>query len=190
MDQITEQQREQIGAYLSRIVRTFEVGLHRLSGTGVCLPLSVREPLFLQRHQPERDRLSHFAATSYERLPEREELPPPVNDIEVLRGWVRERKQPLLVLAPFGAGKSVLLACFAMELAQQGLAALEHGHLPNCLPLPVRLREWVRFRRKYRQASFLTFLWAAQKHISDLPGKLSIETFKALHKRHLIVPFF
>ena len=69
---------------------------------------------------------------------------PPVEDLKQLKHWIADQSGPLLLLAEFGLGKSVLLAYFACRLAEDLFCWCEDSEsrpLPP-VPLPVRLRNW------------------------------------------------
>ncbi len=68
-----------------------------------------------------------------------------VGELEVLNRWLAQSgSAPMLLLAPFGSGKSVIAETFALALAEQLLDETlypEDGAVP-WVPVPIRLRAW------------------------------------------------
>ncbi len=91
--------------------------------------------------------------TEVEHGPKRASIAPPIEDLKMLEDWLANSSEPLLLLAPFGSGKSVLLATFACHLAEAVVHWCDNpGDEPlPPVPLPVRLRAWDWYaREKFR----------------------------------------
>ena len=136
----TPQWRDPLARYARRLRQTLSSDLSALSGTGLPLDASKRMTLTVQSyHGPgATGTLSKAAAASID--------PTPMSEADCLEDWYYTNSAcPLLVLAPFGCGKSALLAFLACELAEglERWCEEPEGELPR-VPLPIRLRGWVR----------------------------------------------
>jgi hypothetical protein len=144
--------------YAQRLSGWLSADLRRLSDTGLNLGTAERMTLMVQETDLQAERKASWRGdgrdgTDVDYGPKRENIAPPIEDLKMLEDWLASRLEPLLLLAPFGSGKSVLLATFACQLAEAVVRWCDNhgdGLLPP-VPLPVRLRAWEwHAREKFR----------------------------------------
>lgn len=110
--------------------------------------------------------------------------------------WARSspaQRRPLLLLAPFGAGKSALLAALAVRLAEAAIEGISWGGADETLiPLPVRLRALLEFSPLETRLPFLQFMHASQLALdpNDPEGVIGWDDFQRLHQERRLVPLF
>jgi hypothetical protein len=93
--------RDTLAPWGEQVHRIFtSANLNLFAGTGI--------PASPETHIP-----AVLSNTSLDGLREARENPSPLSERQVLDDWLRSKAGPLLVLAPFGTGKSVLLWSFA-----------------------------------------------------------------------------
>ena len=139
---------------------------------------------------------THIAAilsnTSLEGLRESRDNSSPLSERQVLDDWLLSKAGPLLVLAPFGTGKSVLLRSFTIMLAER-LRRLDHDPNDLQVPVPVRLREWVRSRAAHRRERamdlWIRFLLEAVRDFTADPEVMTLtyDAFIAIKRRGSLV---
>ncbi|MDP9175804.1 MAG: hypothetical protein M3O30_18340 [Planctomycetota bacterium] len=105
-----------------------------------------------------------------------------VEDLQALESWLKEPAQPLLVIGPFGSGKSGLLGLATAWLADR----LVRNPRRAAVPLPVRLRDW------RRHSDWLKFLHASQNSFTPYPRAdlLSLRQIKELIQGGRLVPLY
>jgi len=159
----SSQELADLRAYLEHLVNRFENDLMTFSGTGLPLQASDRTALPLSQYQPIPDCESGFGRVCPEKLEATRELeygPCSQVDIELLEHWSGSpNSEPLLIVGPFGSGKSVLVAAFALRLGQKALRAIEQGQSPLRVPWPVRLRDWKGYKKAKWSRTFRNFIY-------------------------------
>lgn len=120
-------------------------------------------------------------------------LLPPMPELEVMKVWLSESPRPLVLLAPFGTGKSVVIETFCFEMARQ-IQTCPAGTIPRFVPLPVQLRSWHWNEHSARKREpFLDFLFRSQKLLVseyDTAGLLTGDHIALLLEEGRLVPFF
>jgi hypothetical protein len=191
---------EPLVAYARRLIRTFS-SIGRLSDSGV--PLSRRYHADMTMRQIQ-DTVPAFGQTSTDQAFAAPALSPPAAEDSVLRTWCNDRRRglvhPLLILAPFGAGKSVVLETFTYGAARRILRRFDKPDVYRGIvistyeippvPFPVRLRE-LRFEEREHD-HFLDFLVRSQVALNpnDADGLLDRSTITKLLKGGKLVPMF
>ena len=134
--------------------------LSRLSDTGIRLEKAERLTLMVQEVDLQKERQGSWRSESQAAVPfycvDQGSIAPPVQDWKLLNKWIANGSGPLLLLAPFGSGKSILLAVFTCQLAQAVVDWCDgqgKGIMP-LVPLSVRLRAW-RWRAEERFCDYL-----------------------------------
>jgi predicted NACHT family NTPase len=205
MDKAIEKQlkspklRTALRAYAKRLQRVLE-DMGSLSGTGITLSReNFHAPMRLQPCNPETERREHLRGLPTESnvvapgISGRQPAPP-LKEVTLLRNWAEGSPRPLLLLAPFGAGKSVVLETFACEQAANLLddRVFPAGKLPPPVPLPVRLRAWEWHRKDEPPEDFCEFLFRSQKVLApyDDVGLLQPDQIQWLLKAKLFLPLF
>ena len=195
---LSDVEMSQFRQYLQRLIDQLGTDLMALSGTGIELPEANRVTLMLQQHQPMEDRergFSHIGSEGEGAVgPHTERVAlTPERDLELLEKWSKTQRKPLLILAPFGSGKSVLLAAFAVSLARQGLKQINENQFPLRVPWPVRLRSWPQYRNDHPKAKFRDFTWASAASLLCLEEgeeTLPLAVFDRLLNGGWLVPLF
>ena len=144
--------------YAQRLSAWLSADLRRLSGTGLDLRNADRLTLMVQETDLQAERKASWRGdgrdeTEAAYTSERGNIAPPVEDLKMLEDWLANGSEPLLLLAPFGSGKSALLATFACQLAEAVVRWCDNpGERPlPPVPMPVRLRAWEwHAREKFR----------------------------------------
>ena len=167
--------------YAQRLLAWFSADLSRLSGIGLELQDSERLTLMVQETDLQAKRQASCAATGVMRWKMRrkqptakrmEVSPRPVEDLKMLGDWLVNGSEPLLLLAPFGSGKSVLLATFACRLAEAVVRWCNNqgdGPLPP-VPMPVRLREW----KWYEEERLRDYVYSRGQNLLDPIGAAAL----------------
>ncbi len=91
----------------------------------------------------------------------RASIAPSIEDLKMLEDWLANSTGPLLLLSPFGSGKSVLLATFACQLAEAVVGWCDNPgdeSLPP-VPLPVRLRHGTGTHGRNLVPTFAVVAW-------------------------------
>jgi hypothetical protein len=171
--------------YAKQLSDAYSANLARLSGTGIELEAENRialtinpfqgENAFDDRRNPQRNRGSVM-----------HELQSAMIDAEFFEKWHKDAK-PLLVLAPFGCGKSILLADFTCRFAKRLMDWCKKPNgLPPWVPFPVRLRGWQRDTlEQYIEGD-------AQSHVNRTGGQswLSAKRIRHLRNARRLLPLF
>lgn len=177
-------------AYANRLQRIFT----NMGSFSDAVPLSretFHAPLHLQQCDPKREQQSYWPGSSghpADRDASRQ-LVPAVDESKFLLQWLSRSPQPLVILAPFGSGKSVVLESFALAMALK-LQADPPGSIPLFVPLPVRLRAWRWYGSEDSFEPFRDFLHRSQKVLApdDEDGLLTSEQIRLLMQNKLLVP--
>src|SRR5579871_3847315 len=110
----SESWRQALKAYATLLITRLSTNLGSLSGTGISLPVEHRRTLTINpwKHgaHESRDEKTAYRAAS--------QIGGPAPDDLFFVEWCQQAK-PLLIVAPFGCGKSVLLAQYTIRLAEQ-----------------------------------------------------------------------
>ena len=172
-------------AYAKRLYRVLS-RLGVLSGTGIQLDRQFHAAVRLYRCDQVNERVRNYrqsdmvvgpwgqAAGNSRSRPSRLETEAPA-----LSRWLSSGHKSLLLLAPFGAGKSVVLETFAQHLSEDLLNASRRTGTPSPLfvPLPVRLRAW----KWHEDEPFETFLFRSQAVLDESDdGLLAPQVFRHL----------
>lgn len=178
--------------YAQRLIDFLGPDLSRLSGTGTQIRSENRVGLAL--HEAPANETA-FSETRFAGTPHGEVSPRSAAEAEVLEEWLkRADARPLVIVAPFGMGKSVLLASFAVTLARRLKTNLARRRIDRLfVPLPVRLPSWIDFTAaKNDRIPFLQFMLASQQILSpnSTSGFLDWRQFEELRRRGWLLPLF
>lgn len=180
-------------AYAARLHRVFS-RLGVLAGTGIQADRQFHAAVRLYRCDPADERVRNYRQSDMVVAPwgqqaakARGHLTSVEAEAPALARWVSSGHKSLLILAPFGAGKSVVLETFARSLSAGLLAAdREPPDTPLVVPLPVRLRAW----KWHEGEPFEAFLWRSQTLLDgdSRDGLLPPEVFRSLIRAGLLLP--
>lgn len=171
--------REALRAYAARIKHLFSY-MGKLSGTGLEIRREFHSSIYLEEIQSDGDENNSYDPAKNRRagVKRLSELPTP--ELELLSRWSADSPSSLLLLAPFGSGKSVVLETFAYSMADTLAhdAIYPEGGLPPLVPLPIRLRGW----NWQNNESFERYLWRSQQTFEGVgdDGTLTFEQVQAL----------
>src|SRR5580658_6975513 len=129
-----------LGGYATQLSNAFSANLATLSDTGIDLQADDRIEITIDPFNPQQGNRSDFQENRERKATP--ELLLALNDSNFFEKWQKDAK-PLLILAPFGCGKSVLLAHFTCRLAKllMDWCKKPFGPMP-WVPFPIRLRGW------------------------------------------------
>lgn len=188
--------RHALRVYAENILSVFGRDMHRLSDSGVFLKRESRIRLHIQLCYSVKETQRSWTGDmrgGRDSLPGRESraVPPPMPDVQFLDDWVKGERGKLLIVAPFGSGKSVLLAELACRLAESLRNGTQYpeGTLPPLVPLPVRLRDWHPDEHK----CFDDFFFACCLNCSNVPigaDGPTIDDLKLLMRSGRLLPLF
>lgn len=185
---------EQLKKYATRLIARLGDDVSHLAGSGEPLRAVQRVALRLEPYKPVQERTKHFQSSPESRHREEGQV---VEEMRILTEWATresDTRHPLLILAPFGSGKSVLLAAFAVKLAEQLLLDLPKDEPEHFLvPWPVRLRSIIEYENDHGGAhDFLKFLHHSQCIVApDIDeGAIEWAVFEQLYRAQRLVLLF
>ena len=180
-------------AYANWLVKFLGDDVSRLGDSGVPLRNSASVPLNSRSHQPPQEQSRSDGEIDSLVTPSLRNTS--VALMTLLDNWAnqtRSQRHPLLIVAPFGTGKSAALASFSIRLAEQLLGDLQTGKNGFLrVPIPVRLRALLEFSAESDKQPFLHFMHRSQLVLDpETDCTLDWETFEELSRREMLVPLF
>jgi hypothetical protein len=185
-DFASEPWRTVLAKYASQLDRALRADLASLSDTGVSVANDDRFELKIEPFtpDPEHEKRRTPDGTVNAAAPEVQLV---LRDSAFFQRW-QTKAVPLLIVAPFGCGKSVLLANFTCHLAERLKAwCVKPSHDMPWVPFPVRLRSW---RRTETLDSYIRNF--AQRDVNSTGefSWLTSEQIQALKQAEVLLPLF
>ncbi|MBI5764510.1 MAG: NACHT domain-containing protein [Planctomycetes bacterium] len=185
--------RQAIVEYARQLKRVLGGDLHFLSKSGLTLKREDRVPLRVQKCNPLLERGQHWTDQGSQNRDEMKSIQadsgPVIRDTRFLEAWLQGDCRALLIVAPFGSGKSVLLAEFACRLADQldNEKEWREGMVIPYVPWPIRLREWP---NSETALSFQEFVLEEAPKLLHLGSSLSLEARRLLLRTRRLLFLF